>query len=165
VPAIADMYRRNRKQHDTNARKWTEQYAMPPPTVPVVEPSKKKAVVVSVVDLLDEPTPVPRTRTRSAAPARGSRLNHEPPSHVTAETRSRAAPVPQSSANNPIEIESSPEPEETERSASAQAVVGRKRNRGHEDGDGEGHRANRRRGNASGSRPNGHVDNEVIVLD
>ncbi|KAL6304482.1 ubiquitin-conjugating enzyme/RWD-like protein [Sparassis latifolia] len=38
VPSIANEYMRNRKQHDSTARQWTELYACPPTPLPAVSP-------------------------------------------------------------------------------------------------------------------------------
>jgi len=169
VPPIAELYRRNRKQHDENARKWTQQYAKPKAKPKVVEASSSapNGTASSVVSLLDsQPTASSRTRTsRAARPRRTANrelidLSDEPVSPVATQQER----VPTTSADNPIEIESSPEPDEGPTSTAA-ATVGRKRRR--EDGDGDGERrGTRRRGNAgASSRTNGHADAEVIVLD
>jgi len=168
VPQIADLYRRNRKQHDANARKWTEEHAQPKSKLTSVDSTSVNTAVTSIVDLIDsEPAaPSSRTRTRSGATSRTRRVIAHETIDLSDEPRSSAGrtDVPRSSANNPIEIDSSPEPPGMEVSSSAQATAGRKRRRPNEDTeDGDGGRTSRRRGNASGSRANGSAD--IIVLD
>ncbi|KZT54475.1 hypothetical protein CALCODRAFT_526690 [Calocera cornea HHB12733] len=167
VPQIADLYRRNRKQHDATARTWTEQYARPKPKPAAAEASKPAAS--SIVNLIDAEPPVSSARTRSSRSAVTGRRRPPQTIDLSADEQPSASArtaIPPSSAENPIEIESSPEPGGTERSSSAQATIGRKRRRTHEDADEEENgRASRRRNHASSSRANGHADAEIIVLD
>ncbi|EJU01444.1 hypothetical protein DACRYDRAFT_95070 [Dacryopinax primogenitus] len=53
VPQIADLYRRNRKQHDATAHRWTQQYAKPKPKPATAGSASSKPAAASIVSLIN----------------------------------------------------------------------------------------------------------------
>ncbi|KAI0327743.1 hypothetical protein GY45DRAFT_1327287 [Cubamyces sp. BRFM 1775] len=77
VPSIATEYVRNRVQHDSNARRWTELYARPPSSaVSSSANSKGKASAASAATASGAP------RLQSAAPSRPSSARPTAPSRT-----------------------------------------------------------------------------------
>lgn len=160
VPSIATEYVRNRKQHDNNARHWTELYARPGVTPPSTSPppssmgpipigSSSRLFAIPVLDaqrLFESIQPRSRSWTSSAPPSQPS------------------TPSVTETTNDPILIESDSE-ENTSGgpSRSAAANLKRKREEPHDD---SGRQEKRGRGelesNVAGPSS---TANDVIVIE
>ena len=156
MPSIATEYVRNRKQHDNNARHWTELYARPgasaspPPSsvgpVPIGTPSRFFVPVLDAQRLLESIHSRSRSRTSSAPPSQPS------------------TPSATETTNDPILVESDGEENPSDGSSRSTHVnVKRKREEPHGD---PGRQEKRARGepesNAAGPSSNA---GDVIVIE
>ena len=155
VPSIATQYLRNRKQHDSTAREWTEKYARPKPPNPLLPPLLP---VVTVTPQSSAPAPAPTISAR----ARGKRPAAEPAA-VASSSGSSVIEVASDSDDEPTRV-TTPRPDSV-------ALGKRKRNitDGPESdlvGSGEVPRNSKRRPVADGTESSSPRDaHDVIVID
>jgi len=160
VPSIATEYVRNRKQHDNNARHWTELYARPGVSPPSTSPPPSSV----------GPVPIGSSRLFSIPVLDTQRLFDS----IQLRSRSRTSSVPPSqpstpsvtdTTNEPILIESDREegPGDDGSPRSAPASLKRKREEPHDD---PGRQEKRGRGeselNVAGPSSNA---SDVIVIE
>jgi len=158
VPSIATEYVRNRKQHDGNAKRWTELYAQPgasaspPPSsvgpIPIGTPSRLFTIpVLDAQRLLESIQSRSRSRTSSAPPSQPS------------------TPSATETANDPILVESDSE-ENSSDGSSRSAPVNLKRKR-EEPRDDSSRQEKRARGepesNAAG--PSSNAGGVIVIED
>ena len=160
VPSIATEYVRNRKQHDNNARHWTELYARPgvspPPTSPppssvgpgLTGPSSR----LFALPVLDPQRLFEAIQSRSR-----SRTSSVPPSQAS-------TPSVTETTNDPILIESDSE-DNPSGGSSRSGPTNRKRKR--EEPDNDSGRQDKRGRVESGSNVAGPSSNanDVIVIE
>jgi len=161
VPSIATEYVRNRKQHDNNARHWTELYARPGATPPSTSPPPSGV----------GPIPIGSSSRLFAIPALDAHRLFE---SIQPRSRSRTSSVPLSqpstpsvteTTNDPILIESDSE-ENSSGGSSRSAPANRKRKR-EEPHDDSGRQEKRGRGESESNvaGPSSTASDVIVIED